>query len=39
MWGAGASQRLVVVATYADGNERDVTADTRLEVKTGRSPI
>ena len=32
MWGAGASQRLVVVATFADGTERDVTADTRLEV-------
>ncbi len=32
MWGAGASQRLVVIATFADGTERDVTADTRLEV-------
>ena len=32
MWGAGASQRLVVVATFADGNERDVTAGARLEV-------
>ncbi len=32
MWGADASQRLVVVATFADGMERDVTADSRLEV-------
>ena len=32
MWGADAPQRLVVVATFADGMERDVTADSRLEV-------
>lgn len=31
MWGADASQRLVVVATFADGMERDVTAGSRFE--------
>ena len=35
MWGADASQRLAVVATFADGMERDVTADSRLEVIDG----
>lgn len=32
LWGAGASQRVIVVAKFADGLERDVTAQSRLNL-------
>src|SRR4030095_15957191 len=36
LWGASARQRFLVIGTFSDGMERDLTAESRFEVADPR---